>query len=205
LAAALVATGCSSGSGSDSEAEEMAATYRTGGGFPSPPDYPGNLDIEIYAGANTTSADCLIYDFVGPNVHDGQTGDLLVTVVGDAINDADGMTLCTRDGDELIERVHVGGTDGPVLFTSFGRWVFAGELDFEGDDFWQIVEELSDQLVFTFQGPHIYDGFVFSSEKVATATAPLTHANTTRKLVVAAMLSAECGGLGIVEEEPYKP
>ena len=34
-----------------------------------------------------------------------------------------------------------------------------------------------------------------------TSTNPLTHASTKRKLVIAAMLTGECGGLGLEEDE----
>jgi hypothetical protein len=183
----------------DSESREMAMVYRGGGNFPMPPNYPGNFDIEIYEGSSTSSSDCLIYDFVGPNVHDGATGDLVVVVVNDTIQAPDGTTLCTVEGDMLVDRVRTGGADGPVLFTTFGRWVFEGDIDFEGDSIHQVAEELADQLLFTFQGPHIYEGAHPGGELVATSTKPLTHANTTRKLVVTAMLTGECGGNGIPE------
>jgi hypothetical protein len=185
----------------EGDSQEMALLFRSGGGFPMPPNYPGNFDISIYAGHTTTSADCLIYDIVGPNVHDGSTGELLVSVVGTTIQAPDGATLCTVEGNALVDRVLVGGPEGEVLFTTFGRWVFEGEIDFVGDDLKQIAEELADQLVFTFQGPHIYAGPQMWGDIAATSTLPLTHANNTRKLVVTAMLTGECGGLGIPEEE----
>lgn len=182
--------------------EEMAETYRSGGGLPTPPNYPGNGDITLYAGVGTTSADCLIYDFVGPNVHDGAApgGPILATVVDGTIQAPGGATLCTIEGNTLVDRVIVGGPGGEVLFTAFGRWVFEGELDFEGDSLAQIAGELVDQLAFTFQGPHIYDGLHVQGDIVVTSTKPLTHASMQRKLVVAAMLTGECGGLGISED-----
>lgn len=200
LAAAL-STGCVA---RDMDAgEEMADAFRSGG-FPTPPNYPGNGDITLYAGVGTTSADCLIYDFVGPNVHDGAApgGPVIATVVGSEIQvPGGGEVLCSVEGDTLVDRVIVGGAGGEVLFTSFGRWVFEGELDFEGDNLAQIAQELVDQLAFTFQGPHIYDGLHFHGDIAVTSTKPLTHATMQRKLVIAAMLTGECGGLGIPEDE----
>jgi hypothetical protein len=182
--------------------EEMAEAFRSGG-LPTPPNYPGNGDIALYAGVGTTSADCLIYDFVGPNVHDGAApvGPVIATVVDNSIQVPGGATVCTREGNALVDRVRVGGPDGEVLFTAFGRWVFEGELDFEGDNLGQIAQELVDQLLFTFQGPHIYDGLHIHGDIVVTSTKPLTHASTKRKLVIAAMLTGECGGLGLEEDE----
>ena len=184
----------------DVDSDDMASVYRNGG-LPMPPNYPGNFDISIYEGDTTASADCLIYDIVGPNVHDSASGALLVTVVGNQIQDPDGTTLCTVEGDALVDRVRVGGADGEVLFTTFGRWVFEGEIDIQGDNLRQIAAELGEQLLFTFQGPHIYAGFHPGGEIVATSTLPLTHASTNRKLLVTAMLTGECGGLGIPEDE----
>jgi hypothetical protein len=196
---AALSTGCAAGE--DAPTDEMVETYRSGG-VPSPPSYPGNGDLSIYAGSDTSSADCLIYDFLGPNVHDGAAGsdNILVTIVGNAIQAPDGTVLCTREGNALIDTVHVGGPEGPVLFTSFGRWVFDGTLDFEGDSLLQIAQELDEQLLYTFQGAHILDGAFIWDGILATSTKPLTHANTQRKLVIAAMISGECGGLGIPEE-----
>lgn len=203
LGAALL-SGCAAEA--DAPTDEMVASWRSGGS-PSPPNYAGNGNLSIYAGSSTSSADCLIYDFVGPNVHDGAAGsdNILVTIVGNSIQEPDGTVLCTREGNELVDTVRVGGPQGPVLFTSFGRWVFAGELDFEGDNLFQIAQELSDQLLFTFQGAHILDGAFIWDGIIATATTPVTHANTQRKLVITAMLTGECGGLGVPEEEYDHP
>jgi len=186
----------------DGDSDEMMWALRSGV-FPSPPNYPGNGDLSIYAGHTTASEDCLIYDILGPDVHDGAASDgapVLVTIVGDAIQTPEGATLCTVEGDALVDRVRTGGPEGPVLFTSFGRWVFEGEVDVSGGSLHEIVAALGEQLVFSFYGPHIYDGSILSGEVVATATKPLTHASTNRKLLVAAMLAGECGGLGIPEE-----
>ncbi|MBK6916757.1 MAG: hypothetical protein IPH07_05100 [Deltaproteobacteria bacterium] len=184
------------------EADELEATLRAGF-FPSPANYPGNGDIAVYEGASTASEECLIYTTVGTEVHQGPaTGPVIAQVVGNTILDANGVTLCTRDGNELVERVRIGAQEtDEVLFTVIGRWVFEGDVVFANKTIVQILADLDAQLLYTFNGPHIYDHSPWDGPVLATATSPLTNASKTRKLVLSSMIAAECGGLGLWVDE----
>jgi hypothetical protein len=179
--------------------DEMEATLRSGM-FPEPANYPGNGDLTIYEGVGTASEPCRIYDILGTQVNASQVNDGagIMNIVGDSIVDpATGLAVCTREGNELFERVRDGGDgDGPVLFTVVGRWVFEGELNLQGN-IMQVLQQLDDQLIYTFQGPHIWEHSPSDGEILATATQPLTNANKTRKLVISSLIAGECGGLGL--------
>jgi hypothetical protein len=205
LAMALVCACACAASERGPESEEIEATLRAGG-FPSPANYPGNGDIAIYEGNSTASEECLIYTTVGTEVHQGSAqGPVIANVVGNTIVDpTTGTTLCTRDGNELVERVRIGAmqTDA-VLFTVIGRWVFDGDIVLTGKTLPQILAELDEKLLYTFDGTHIYDHSPWDGEVLATATAPLSNASKTRKLVLSAMIAAECGGLGLWADEEH--
>jgi hypothetical protein len=185
--------------------DEMEATLRAGM-FPEPADYPGNGDLTIYEGVGTSSEPCRIYDILGTQVNASQVndGEGIMNIVGDSIVDpATGLAVCTREGNELFERVRDGGDgDGPVLFTVVGRWVFEGELNLQGNIV-QVLQQLDDQLIYTFQGPHIWEHSPWDGEILATATQPLTNANKTRKLVLSSLIAGECGGLGLYVLEDH--
>jgi hypothetical protein len=203
LVAGLVCACATSSSDDDPNRAELEETLRTGL-FPFPPNYPGNGDLALYEGTTTASGDCLIYDILGTQVHAGAgvNAPTIMTIVGDSIVDpATGLAVCTRDGNALIERVHVGAnTSGEVLFTVVGRWVFEGELELDGNIL-QVLAQLDDQLLYTFEGPHIYEHSPWDGEILATATKPLTNASKTRKLVLTSLVAGECGGLGLYADE----
>ncbi|HWB81796.1 MAG TPA: hypothetical protein VG755_42835 [Nannocystaceae bacterium] len=200
LAVGLVG-GCATSEGNPDRAE-MEATLRAGL-FPEPANYPGNGDLAIYEGTNTASEPCRIYDIAGTQVHATQQpgAPAVMDIVGNSIVDpTTGQAICTRQGNQLYEQVIVGGAGGDVLFTVIGRWVFEGELNLNGNIL-QILAQLDDQLIYTFQGPHIYEHSPWDGDILATATQPLTNANKTRKLVIASLIAGECGGLGLYTEE----
>lgn len=185
----------------------MEATLRAGL-FPEPANYPGNGDLTIYEGTNTASEPCRIYDIAGTQVHATQQpgNPAVMDIVGNSIVDpTTGQAICTRQGNQLYEEVIIGGAGGEVLFTVVGRWVFDGELDLDGNIL-QILQQLDEQLVYTFQGPHVYEHSPWDGDILVTATQPLTNASKTRKLVIASLIAGECGGLGLYtfEEDEHE-
>ncbi len=202
MAVGLVCACATSDEGNPDRAE-MEATLRAGI-FPEPANYPGNGDLTIYEGQNTASEPCRIYDILGTQVNASQVngGQGIMNIVGNSIVDpTTGLAICTREGNELFERVRDGSSgSGEVLFTVVGRWVFEGELNLNGNIL-QILNQLDEQLLYTFQGPHIYEHSPWDGEILATATKPLTNANKTRKLVITSLIAGECGGLGLYTEE----
>jgi hypothetical protein len=201
MALAVVLVGC--GAAEDNpELAEMEAVYRAGSS-PYPSGYAGNGDIGIYQGASAASEDCLIYTTIGTDVHAGSaSGPVIMTIVGnDIVDPSSGTVMCSRDGNELVERVRSGGADGPVLFTVMGRWIFEGDIDTHGKTWLEIVYYLNDQLLYTFQGAHVYEHAPYDGEILVTATKPIAQSDQMRKLVISSLIAAECGGLGLYGED----
>jgi hypothetical protein len=184
------------------ELAEMEEVFRAGA-FPSPPNYPGNGNIAIYEGDSATSEDCLIYTTVGTDVHQGSaSGPAIMRIQGNSILDpATNQVMCSRDGNELVDRVRAGGPDGPVLFTVMGRWVFDGEINIAGKTWSQLIDYFDDKLLYTFVGPYIFEHAPFDGEILATSTKPIAQASQMRRLVITSLVAGECGGLGLYAEE----
>jgi hypothetical protein len=202
MALAVFLVGC--GAAEDNpELAEMEAVYRSGS--PAyPAVYPGNGDIGIYEGPSAASEDCLIYTTVGTDVHAGNaSGPVIMRIVGnDIVDPASGAVMCSRDGNELIERVRSGGPEGPVLFTVMGRWIFEGDINTHGKSWLEVVQYFNEKLLYTFQGAHVYEHAPYDGEILVTATKPIAQSNQMRKLVISSLIAAECGGLGLYGEEP---
>lgn len=183
---------CSFEGDSDSDGD----VYRDGAA------YPGDGDLTLYDGPSAESEDCVIYDLVGTGVQAaGLPGSPTVMVLaGDTITDADGTALCTIT-------THPSGaaklsSGGETLYTAVGPWVFTGQISLNMS--WaQVRQTYASQLEYTFSGTQIFGGEAAHGYKLATADTHIANASSTRKLVLAAAISAECGGLGLYSEEPY--
>lgn len=201
MALAVVLVGC--GAAEDNpELAEMEAVYRNGAS-PYPANYPGNGNIGIYEGPSAASEDCLIYTTIGTDVHAGNaSGPVIMSIVGnDIVDPVSGAVMCSRDGNELVERVRSGGPGGPVLFTVMGRWIFDGDISTQGKSWLEVVQYFDDKLLYTFQGAHVYEHAPYDGEILVTATKPIARSNQMRKLVISSLIAAECGGLGLYGED----
>ena len=202
-----VSIGCGCGaSESNPDLAEMEEVWRSGGGA-SIPGYLGDGDIAVYEGASTASEDCLIYTTIGTQVNAGRApvGPTIMTVTETTINDPSGAVLCTRESGYGADRIRLGGPSGPVLFTAVGRWIFDGEIMFQGKTWPEIVTQFDSQLLYTFKLANIYEHSPYDGEILATATTPIAQASPMRKLVLAALIAGECGGLGLYAEEDDDP
>lgn len=200
MALAMVMGACDAAEPDPVEAE-FESTLRLGG-LPNPANYPGNGDLAVYEGASTASEDCLIYTTVGTQVYAGRApaAPVVMNVSGSTIIDQDGTTQCTLSTGVLTSRLREGGPSGPVLFTNIGPWIFSGNID-TNQSILAVVQQMADQLEYTFHGASIYEHTQFDGAILATATTAISNAEAKRKLVLAAAISAECGGLGLYADE----
>ena len=165
--------------------------------------YPGDEDVEVRQG-DRDDPDAILWDLDGGNVSrstgTGGEQDLLV-VESDALWLAD--SAGTTNGEEPVCTVEEGShpsgdvyelvdADGSVVFTMWGRFVFAGEPQLP-DVPLVASDEAWDHLVMSFVGKRVHAGAWWDAPVLAEASAPIAHANPVRRLVVAALLSNECG------------
>jgi hypothetical protein len=200
MALAVVLGACDAAEPDPIEAE-FESTLRLGG-FPNPANYPGNGDLAVYEGASTASEDCLIYTTVGTQVYAGRApaAPLVMNLSGNSILDANGTLQCSLSTGLLTSRLREGGPGGPVLFTNIGPWIFSGNID-TNQSVLAVVQQMANQLEYTFFGASIYEHTQFDGAILATATTAISNAEAKRKLTLAAAISAECGGLGLYADE----
>lgn len=159
---------------------------------PAIPGYPGDGDLTITrnSAAGAGGGDIIVFEHI--NVLD-QSGSRVVGLTSDAIYSKSGDTvLCTRSTDGAFHKLS--NTDGTVLYSAAGPWVFEGDAEIEGMSPVEVYETLSAQLLVTFTDDGIVDGVNEDSDLVAESTEELDLASGMRKLAVAAMLDGNCGG-----------
>lgn len=147
-------------------------------------DYPGDGDLSIYEHPSANTDDDPVWQFHGPGVHSGSAeGPLIFTIDESTIRDPNDDVLCTIEGDALVQRIRDGDANGPVLYTVIERQVFAG------------TPGPSDDPLYRFQGPHVFEGK--RGPPLVTADTHIHFASSMRKLVIVALIEAECGGPGL--------
>jgi hypothetical protein len=168
--------------------------------------YSGNGDQRIFEGDNTDSPDCLIWDIDGANAIDVRQPSFGTLVLGDDwISDPAGNVLCTAEVDAGGESYLREGTDGEVLLTLWGRFIFEGEVDVPspagGNK--DAVNAVLGTRSYEFWKDQVFAGKKWEGEVIATSTAHIHNAVPMRKLVIAALVAGECGSFGLGEMHDY--
>lgn len=134
-------------------------------------------------------------------VYEGRAegGDLLMFIEGDQIYDANGVLTCSVGSpflnSEVREVIAANGTE--VLFTVWDNYVFDGEIDVKSDNFGQIKKLFGGQLLFQYLPNEIYLGEAIDGFRLMTTDSDITVQSDGRKLLMAALMSGECGSNGL--------
>ena len=171
-----------------------------------PDDYAGNGDIEIHQGTDDEIPDEIIWDVMGGTVlRQVELGvfEERITVDGDVMQDVE-EPVWTAPVCVVEETDHPSGEvfelvddNDDVLFTVWGRFVFAGQHalpdvpDVEGDP------ALAAQVAFSFDGSHIYGGPWWDGDVLVTASEEIQDASPERRLLLAALVGGDCGSQSI--------
>ncbi len=165
------------------------------------PGYPGDGDITIVktaasSGGNggVNGGDIIIFDIVGASVHDS-AGTEIQTLTDYSIKSPTGATVCSKTTSGIFSELR--DSDGSVLYSTYGPWVFAGAPKLDGLTASQQYQELESRLMVTFDGEAVIEGFPLSGEAVVESTHDLVFANSMRKLVVTSLVDGSCGSNGI--------
>lgn len=133
--------------------------------------------------------------YTGPAVN----GKLNLYIENNAIYTAEGVQTCQVNSPYLNSTVReviaANGTD--VLFTVWGNYVFDGAVDVKLTNFGQMKKLFGDQLLFEFQTNDIFLGEASGGYRLLTATADVQSASDGRKLIIAALITGECGSSGL--------
>lgn len=163
--------------------------------------YPGDGAIEVRGGDDDDdydgTPDTILWDIddagIMQRTDDGTLADrLVVSGTSIASTDASGQTESVRC--TVVAGDHSSGadyrlvdTDGEVIFSMWNRFVFSGDGK---------PGEQADPVV-SFQGHGIHLGPWWGSDPVAVANESIDRASPVRRLLLAALVTGECGGRGL--------
>lgn len=171
-----------------------------------PEDYAGNGDIEIHQGTDDEIPDEIIWDVMGGTVlRQVEPGvfEERINVEGEVMQDVEEPAwtapVCVVDevehpSGEVFELVS--STDG-VLFTLWGRFVFAGQHALPDEPNVEEDPTLAAQVAFSFEGSHIYGGPWWDGTVLTTASEEIQDASPERRLLLAALVAGDCGSQSI--------
>jgi|SRR5688572_22426834 len=137
----------------------------------------GNGDLSIWLGPVAAQPDIIIYDIQNGFVYHGQqTPDNLILNVhdGEILDATNTEVYCAFDGDELVD-----AETGEVVLRVQGKVIF------EGDD--------GGPGTIWLKHEHIYEGPPVAHNILATASVEIADASDTRKLLIGALMTANCG------------
>lgn len=166
------------------------------------PSRPGDGHVGLQEGGRD-DPDGILWDLDGGSVSRSTATSGLEPVLTVDANElrlgsdvASGLTgpRCTVElGDHPSGEVfHLVDAQGDVVFTAWERFVFAGEPTLSGTPH-QSAEDASGSLVMSFVGPRVHAGAWWSGPVLAEADRPIATAGPVRRLLMAALLSNECG------------
>jgi len=157
----------------------------------------------------------------GPALADGDVelrrgggGDIVIFVVEDGVaSRADGTPVQFISTDEILSPegevlctqgasggfVQLRDSEGTVVFSSIGPFVFEGQPQLAGKNPAQQAQELASRLRFSFDFEMVVEGFANSGEEMVEASVPVQFASNWRKVVIASLIDGYCGSEGIPE------
>ncbi|KIG12915.1 hypothetical protein DB30_00871 [Enhygromyxa salina] len=134
-------------------------------------------------------------------VYEGEAalGNVLMYVEDNAIFDASGVQTCSVDSphlnSKLREVIAANGTE--VLFTLWGDYVFEGHVDVKVANWGQMKKRFGEQLLFQYQPNDIFLGEAINGYRLMTTNADIAAQSEGRKLLMAALMTGECGSAGL--------
>jgi hypothetical protein len=168
-------------------------------------DFRSSLDqdIQMHPLADEGGGDdgTIVWEIVQAEVFDGPAaeGNLLLYIENNAIYTSGGVQTCQVNSPFLNSTVReviaANGTD--VLFTVWGNYVFQGEIDVKYENFGQIKKLFGAQLLFQYEPTEIYYGEAADGMLLMTTNTDITVQSDGRKLLMAALITGECGSPGL--------
>ncbi|HLT38111.1 MAG TPA: hypothetical protein VK034_17615 [Enhygromyxa sp.] len=137
-------------------------------------------DVEIYEGS-------------------AQDGNLSLYIENNTIYTAEGVQTCIINAPYLNSAVRevrtANSTD--VLFTVWDDYVFEGEVDVKITNFGHMKKLFGAQLLFQFSTNEVYLGEKRDGYRLIKATADVENQSDGRRLLIAALITGECGASGM--------
>ncbi|MCH9684540.1 MAG: hypothetical protein K0V04_24100 [Deltaproteobacteria bacterium] len=171
-------------------------------------DYAGNGDIEVRAGDDDDDdiPDTIIWDILGGSVSRQTTPGVFEQrlIIADddflsATGPAGAPPMCT-----VVATDHPSGNEfqlvdkyGEVVFTVWKRFVFAGDVSLPLHPHVKNNPSLHGAIAVSFKKKRIYSGGFWEGDVLATANERIARSTPERRLLLAALVSGECGSDGL--------
>ncbi len=204
LACVPMLVGCVAPDDSFDDAEFRAGATDDDAWWAPDPEYPGDGEIEVREGGDHDFPDTILWDIDGGHVSrsvDG-TSEVLWVVEGNELWTADASSSAFESSPRctVVQGDHPSGDvyqlvdgGGDVVFTMWRRYVFSGEVELPAAPKVKQDEALQEHLAMSFKKKRIHAGGWWEGERLAKADEKIAKANPVRRLLLAAMVSGECG------------
>ena len=177
----LIATAC------DTEENTMGEDFRS-----------LDVDVSLTMADGGSDDGTILWEIGEGAVYEGLriNGDLLFYVEDNVIYNHEAEATCTINAPYLnttIREVYAAnGND--VLFTIWENYVFEGEIDLNKPQKWS---QLKNEALFEYNRDEIFLGRANWGNRLVTANTNLEDQSRGRKLLIAALLTGDCGSAGL--------
>lgn len=171
--------------------DEQALYELRGAGAPAFADGDVSLSREAGGGGGVIIGD---FDIVDAAAFD-RDGTQVQTLTDTTISSPEGELLCTRTTADGF--VQLRDTDGDVLLSSIGPFVFDGQPDLAGKNGAEQFQTLMDHLRFSYNFDVVVEGLANTGTEMVHASVPIQFSSSWRKLVVASLVDGYCGSEGL--------
>lgn len=124
-----------------------------------------------------------------------EENNVLLTIEGNSVVDSEGNTTCSVTAPYLNSNVRevVVANGGPVLLTVWRNYVFEGHVDISTIK----LSQLKNAALFEYEDNEIYLGRVETGFRVMETDADLEGLSRGYKLLMAALMTGQCGSAGL--------
>lgn len=174
----------------DTEESEMGDAFRS-----------TDINIQLEQADGGEDDGTILWELVDGEIYEGpaSNGVLNLYIENNTIYTTAGVPTCSINAPFLNSKVReVIATNGTeVLFTVWNEYVFEGQVDVKHETFGMMKKLFGTQLLFQFQGNDVYLEEARYGNRLLTASANIQNSSDGRKLLIAALITGECGATGM--------
>jgi hypothetical protein len=158
-----------------------------------------DVDIGLALADGGEEDGTILWEIVEADVFDGPAilGDLRVYLEGGGLFSADGLQTCQLGPTQVYASSSFPGAGPELRLTLWNDLVFAGSIDTSISHRRTMLAAHGEQLLLEIVDDEVYLGQRSDGVLLVQASAELELASATRKLLVAALITGECGSGGI--------
>jgi hypothetical protein len=166
-------------------------------------DFRASLDVNIQMTAADGGGDdgSVVWEVVEAQVYEGLAvdGNLLLYIENNAIYNTEGVQTCKINSPYLNSSIRevILANGSETLFTVWGNYVFEGKIEVGKITFAKLKTLFPTQLLFEYTTNEIFLGEVKDNYRLMTTNANITSQSDGRKLLIAALITGDCGSAGL--------